>query len=138
MNENDLLNFNYPLLLNNLIQSERTIKQLIRDSSLNKKQEVEIEKYSDKYLVGISYEEVIQSLNKELMSSEMQKINGINCEGNTKVIFNEIEDENSENNEEKEEDQSLGGGDDYEENYYDDEEKLENNNEQEEQGEEFY
>ena len=115
MDENDLLNFNYPLLPDCQIQAERIIKQQIRDSSLNRQESTEIEKYSDKYFTNVSYCEVVKSLNKELVSYEMQKKGGFHSSGQPKDIFNEFEEENKEenqNNSEIEEEQSLGGGDD--------------------------
>lgn len=134
MDEQDLLNFNYPLLPDNQIQAERIIKQQIRDGALNMQVTSEVLRYSDKYLSTISYADVMKSTNKEIMSAEMQKIQGFHYHDNSKVILNDLEDDENQNNsqEENDEEMSLGGGDDYEQNYYDEDDHGDDNDEREE------
>jgi hypothetical protein len=135
MDEQDLLNFNYPLLENNQIQSEITIKQQIRDSSLNKSVSSDIERYSDKYLGTVSYSEVMKTTNRELMSLEMQKFYGSYYQNHSNVILNDVDEEEHTNYsylDEAEEDQSLGGEDDYENNYYDEDERGDDHGDREE------
>lgn len=135
MDEQNLLNFNYPLLNSNQIQAEKDIKQQIRDSSLNKHLINEIERYSDKYLGTVSYSEIMKNTNRELMSLEMQKFYGSYYQNQSNIILNDIDEEENVNfshADELEEDLSLEGGDDYEHNYYDEDDKGDDNNDMEE------
>lgn len=119
--EDDLLNFNYPLIDNELIELETKVKQTLRDISYNIPIDRDIPRYSDKYISYISYSDIVNTLNIELAGPEL--LRNWNTEYNIEVINVEV-DENSEEHVVEEgsaEDDSLQGGDDYAGNYYDDE-----------------
>lgn len=126
MDKEDLLDFNYPLQSAALINLENKIKQSLRDNALNMNEEVDIEKYSDRYVTNTSYKSVVQAFEIELLGPELQGMFGFESRNTVPVIPNEIDEEGNNSSEHNEEDEaeSLGGGDDYENNYYDDEELV--------------
>lgn len=122
MDQDRLLDFNYPLRSPRQIKLEARIKQSLRDMSLNAPELREVERYSDRYASTL----VAQDVDVELVGPELQKIHGIDSNSNANVILNDVgEEESSGASTDEEDDGSLGGGDDYCDNYYDDEELAE-------------
>lgn len=132
MIEDELLNFNYPIQPQEQIELENQIKREIREFSLNISFKNEIERYSDKYILTATKNEIQKTINIEIMSSELKKMRGLHsiADGNNIIVNDLDEDDNlNENiNEESSERNSLDGGDDYEQNYYEDDDLVEENN----------
>jgi hypothetical protein len=135
MTEDELLNFNYPIQSKELIELENKVKEELRTNSLNVFFPKEVERYTDKYVSTVSRQDVLKTINVEIMSPELQKSYGISHFINANIILNEEDDENNANDNIKEESadhNSLEGGDDYEQNYYDEEDLVDENNKNEE------
>lgn len=123
MDEEDLLNFNYPLLPQKYIELETKIKQTLRNISYNIQEPREIERYSDKYAASISHEEILRTINIELMGPELLQLYGANYSKDVDVINADVNENSSERKEENADNDSLAGGDDYSE-YMQDEDEL--------------
>lgn len=131
MDNDDLLNFNYPIQKQSVIDMEAKIKEHMRNLSYNFPEQREIERYSDKYIESINLENIMKTVNIELSGPELIRMHapnntGTNNTGLVDVIHAEVDDESIEHNENIEE-ESLGGGDDYNE-YFNDEDELVNEN----------
>lgn len=116
------LNLNYPVLPNKLVDLEIKIKKAIRATSLNKKHDREIERYSDRYILAEDHSELMKTINIELMGPELVKIYGSSFNKDIDELKAEVDD-NSNEEEEQAEEESLEGGDDYDA-WYNDEGEL--------------
>ncbi|KAM0681676.1 hypothetical protein GINT2_000190 [Glugoides intestinalis] len=136
MDENELLNFNYPLESQNYIQVETKLKQALRRNNFNFTETKDIKRYSDRHTSPISRMELLKTINVELLNSELQKYYGIktNTEGNIIVRDDDDDDEYVNNNcsDQSTENFSIEGTNDYEQNYYDEDEYIDDNDHNEE------
>jgi len=125
MNEEDLLNFNYPIRPLSHIQVEKTIKERLRSTSMNMHIPREIKRYSDKYVPVTSKHDIEKTINPEILSPELQRSYGMHfgVEGNT--VINDIDENENEPDEGQSDDGgSLEGEDDYHYNYYEEDELV--------------
>lgn len=128
MDEEKIWNFNYPLLPQKSIASETKIKQSLRNLSYNLKAEREVERYSDKYISSICYEDIMSTVNIELMGPELVKMYGAEFSKDVDVIQAEMDDSSSTKAEDGVEDHSLEGGHDYSDYFNDEDELVDENN----------
>lgn len=121
--------FNHPLLPQKYVALESRIKQALRDMSYNQEDEREIERYSDRYISSIRHEDIMATVNTELMGPELVRMYGAEFDKDVDIIQAEIDDSSSNKTDEGVGDHSLEGGDDYS-GYFNDEDELvdENNN----------
>lgn len=134
MNEDDLLNFNYPIQASPQIQAEREIKERLRSKSLNLGEMREIERYSDKYMSATSKQEIERGINVEILSPELQRSYGMYSGVEAETVVDDIdenEDEKEQVEEQSGENESLEGGDDYMDNYYEEDEFVDERGNQE-------
>lgn len=127
MNDEDILNFNYPLQPQELIDLEKEIKQDLRNISYNSKIPREIDRFSDKYIEVISEKELLDSIYVELLSPELMEMFGVKT--NKKLDVVDVADGSSTEDplgkiDEKDEKESLAGGDDYSDYFNEDEELV--------------
>lgn len=131
MDYKDLLNFNYPVNNQNMVEYEKTIKQINRDNALNIVEDMEIKKYTDGIHEKRAYDTIIHSLDVELLSQELQQMFGSNPINsmdldNDGFVF--IEDDST-NSKTIDEANSSDDDNDYHENYFNDDDIEEKNEE---------
>lgn len=128
MKNDGILNFNYSLQPQKYVEMEMDVKQKLRNMSYNAKIHRELKRYSDKYIESILTDDIMSTVNIELMSPELIKMFGADFKKEVDVIQRDL---NSSSNDEEEDDdetkRSLGGGDDYSE-YFNDEDDFINEN----------
>lgn len=135
MDENEFLNFNYPLQSQSYIQVETKLKQVLRRSTFNFAEVKDIKRYSDRHNSPISRMELLKTINAELLNSELQKYYGIKTGTEGNIVFGEHDDEEYVNNDcsdQSMENFSMEGTNDYEQNYYDEDDYVDDNGHNEE------
>ena len=101
MDGDDLLDLSHPPRPQTDIDLEARIKQSLRSMALNARVPREIERYSDKYIECMPYDQIMKTVNIELMSPELIRMFGAELSRDVDVIHPDSDDGSSEKREDR-------------------------------------
>ncbi|KAI5151074.1 hypothetical protein ENBRE01_1883 [Enteropsectra breve] len=117
------LNFNFPVVADELIETEIKIKQDLRNNAYNREEDREIERYSDNFATVMSIEKIMEEINIELLNPELTETSKM-LRAEKMDVGEDLEEPSAENAPNEESHESLQGDDDYNFFYNDDEDLV--------------